>query len=812
MCYRFLLCIISITFTFLSFPRIIDAQSIVRGVIVEEDSEEALWFANVALLTPGDSAVVAGATTGEDGRFEIQTQPGKYLLWVSYVGYQDEWRELKLEQGARRLGPIKLGSSASQLQEVTVTAAASIFQSDFDKRVFNVENTVLAEGGTAVQLLETLPSIQVDDEGGISMRGSGDILIYVNGRPTNLTGDETGSFLEQFPANAIQSVELITNPSARYDAAGVGGIINIVLRESQLRGFNGQVNASVGSNHKYTAGINSNYRQGIMNLQANYAYQYRQFWRVGDNFRRMSNPMVSPFLDQDFSSTRYNQSHVARTGVELRFTERQTLGVFGNVNLRDNRGDWRCNIRNLDATMGLDSMLRRDLNEQRSSVNLEFGANYDWEIDDAGGRLQAMASYSADRGDQLENFDQLFFNSEMVEIPENRLLQLLERPRRNNLFVAQLDWERPLSDNTRVDAGLKTTMSRDFPEQIFQEFNPRSSVFEENAFFTNQFNFSEDVHAAYFILRQKIERFQFQAGLRAELSLTESFQPKIDSTFVNNYFDLFPSLNLSYDLRDNEAIQFNYSRRINRPNRWRLTPFFSPRDLLNLRTGNPYLQPEYTHNLELAYARGWPVFSLTATGYYRHTTDAFARIFSLFDGNVVLMDWTNANTQRNLGLELIKQMNFHRNIDATLTTNLFHANIAGPGEGEPFSNSNFSWTLSLLGNMRIPNIASLQVMGNYRGPIVLPQGVIQPMFGLNIGLRRNILNQNGTLSLNLSDVFNTQVFSVETIAGNFAQNRRFNWETRILTLSFSYRFNDFKNGRSERSRDGDDMGGEDGMF
>jgi iron complex outermembrane receptor protein len=793
----------------LFFARSIEAQSTLRGVVVDAEVEHGLWFANVALRSPKDSTVVAGATTEENGGFEIKTAPGRYLLWVSYVGYQDEWQELELKAGTRRLPPIRLGTTAQRLDEITVTAAASIFQSDFDKRVFNVENTVLADGGTAIQLLETLPSIQVDEQGGISMRGSGNILVYINGRPTNMRGDETSTFLDQFPANAIKSVELITNPSARYDAAGVGGIINIVLRESRLPGFNGQVNTSAGTGHKYTAGANANFREGIMNAEANYAYQYRQFWELSESFRGIDNPGASPFLDQDFSTTNYNNSHLLRLALDLALPQNHTVGLFSNTNYRYRDRERLYNIRSLNAAQGLDSAYVRDLSEDQSNINIELGGRYDWQIDDTGGRLQAMFSYAIDREDRIEYFDQLFLNSEMIEVDAKREFQTYERPGRDNLFVAQLDWERPLNEFARIDAGLKSTLTRNFPEQIFDDFDFANNVFMRNDLISGQFNYREDIHAAYLIWRQKIDRFSFQAGLRAELSLTESYQPEIDFTFTNNYFDFFPSVYFNYNLRDEESVQLNYSRRVNRPHFIQLAPFLNAQDLLNLRIGNPFLQPEYTHNMELAYTRGWRNFSLSATTYFRETNDAMTRVFSVFSENSVVVGWTNANTLRNLGLELVKQANFHRNIDATLTTNLFHANLSGPGEGEPFNNSTFSWSLNLLSNIRIPKIMNVQTMGSYRGPIVLAQGVIQPLFTLNIGLRRAVLNQQGTLSLTLTDVFDTRRFALETVAGNFDQRRMFNMESRILTLAFAYRFKDFK-AREERLQT--PSGGENNLF
>ncbi len=799
------------------FPHQLSGQAVVKGTVVHEGNEEPLEFANASLMSQSDSSMVTGGVADMEGEFELHADPGNYYLRLGYIGFEELWQEVELQEGTKNLGEIDLAPLSEELTEVVVEAAASLFRSEFDRRIFSMENTVVAEGGTALQVLETLPSVMVDEEGNISMRGSGNIEIHINGRPANLSSDDNESLLEQFPADAIESVELITNPSARYDAEGVGGIINLVLKEERMAGFNGRINTSAGTGHKYSSGINLNYRTNRMNIFTNYSYQYRELWEYNESFREYSGPNVSPYMDQDFDTHNYRQGHLIRSGFEYNLNQNSSTRLFSNINLRSRDRERLYNIRTLDNQLDLDSMYMRLLEEDQSRANYEFGLEYSWRPNNNGNgqSLDARFSFSHDEQDRIEYFDQEFFNDQQEPVEEKRTLQTYERPLNNQMYIGQIDYTLPLTEDINFEAGWRSTLRRNDLEQIFREYDPEFGFdlthSEVDDLITNQFRYDEDVHAAYLILQQDLGAFSYQAGLRAEYTRTESYQPSIDSTHTNNYFDLFPSIFLNYEISQNQDIQLNYSRRVRRPGTWALMPFINAQDFFNLRIGNPYLQAEYTNSFEVSYLRGWDNYFLSASTYFRHTSDALSRVFELFDDRYAIVTWINSDTRQNLGVELVNQFNFSQNADATLTGNLFHSEVSGvDAEGDSFINSRFSWTLSLMSNVRIPDWFNVQVMGNYRGPIAVPQGNIRPVFGMSMGLRRNFLQQNATVSLNVSDIFNTQRFVLETDGNRFAQERRFDRETRILTLSLTYRFGGYQEReRQERPRD---LNGQEGLY
>ncbi|WP_192347137.1 TonB-dependent receptor domain-containing protein [Algoriphagus sp. Y33] len=801
-------------FTILSLDSL--AQDVrLRGKVMDGNREIALEFANVALLSSSDSTVVTGGMSDLDGSFEFPAPAGAYILRVGFIGYVEFYERITLtaNKNSVNLGTITLVEDAQNLDEVVVEGVTSMFESDIDKRTYNVENSIVAEGQTASQLLSTLPSIQVDDEGGITMRGSGNILIYINGRPSNLSGDDTESILSQFPANSIKSVELITNPSSRYDATGVGGIINIVLKKNEKTGFNGQVNASIGTREKYQAGINLNYGIEKANFYASYNWQDRRQLENGESARNNYLEGFSPRLEQIQDGHEVEQTHLIRAGVDYNISDRGLLGVYFQGNFDDEVEFSDIRQRNLSQNGSLDSSSVRINDEFSNSGNYEGGINYTWNIDSLGQKLYTSLSYAYDDRDQMDFSDQAYFDADGNSDLTKRFIQRNDRPRTSTLYVAQMDYEKPFQNGASVETGLKATIgnwqrSQEFAQgDEFTDFVP--AVVDS---LSDGYDFNEKVYAAYFTYRNTMGKFGYQLGLRGEYTETLGETVRDQESIPNNYFNVFPSAFLSYSIAEENELTLNYTRRISRPGIWGLAPLYRLRDQYNFSIGNPYLQPEFTDSYEVGYMKGWERYLLNATVYHRYSTDVETRITILTDDNVAIQSRQNADTRSSTGFELINQVQVFNNLDATLTGNLFYSKVNAENIEEEFSNENFSWTLNLLANWLIPKWFNVQVQGNYRGPIVLPQGQIEPQYSVNVGLRKDLFNGKATISANVSDIFNTRNFRITTNNPRFDEKRVFQRETRIGTLAFTYRFGGFKekNGSNRSHREGgDDFGGGD---
>jgi len=770
-----------------------NAQQIpITGKVIDGEKGFPLEFASISQLHPLDSTLVGGVSSGFDGDFELLVNPGNYILQIDYLGYTSVFKNVNAQSSPINLRNVRMDADGQSLDEVTITTTARLFQTDIDKRTYNVENNVLTQGATASDLLNTLPSIQMDEEGSISMRGSGNVLIYINGRPTNLSSEEMENVLAQFPANSIKEVELITNPSSRYDAQGVGGIINIILKKDQRMGLNGSLNASVGTRDKYQGGFNINYATGKINLYGSYNYQYRKLFEESKSLRISRDTSVSPFLDQDFDTQAKNQSHLLRAGLDYSITDAIILGVYGQFN-RSSRDRLRIyNQRHLDQNRQQDSLFVRTLTEDQFSRNVEVGTTFDYALDTLGQWLYASVSFAANKQERTEYFEQRYFDNTFEEVPENFLDQIYGRPQDAQLWIAQLDYTRPLSHSARLEAGLKSTFNDHKPSQTFDQLDLNTGMYIQNDTITNRFPFEEQVHAGYVMYRNTLGKFGLQLGARAEFTSTEGLDENTEITYTNDYLDVFPSGFLTFALSENDEFILNYSRRINRPSWGQQAPFYNAQDLLNTRFGNPLLRPEYTDSYELGYNKDWKKVLFSSTLYHRNTNNAMTRIIGYLPNNAAVQLWENVDYRRETGLEVINQFRFLSTLDATLTGNLFYSEVNGRSVQEAYFNSSFTWTANLLINWVVPDLVSFQLMSDYRGPIVLPQGKIDPIFGLNIGAKKDVFNRRGTLSLNVSDVFNTRNFRVQTNDLVFSQTREFKRETRIATLAFTWRFGGFR--------------------
>ncbi|HLW18890.1 MAG TPA: TonB-dependent receptor, partial [Cyclobacteriaceae bacterium] len=493
---------ITLLFLFLGYSSY--AQSVhLKGRVTDRSSGNPLEFANIALLSPSDSAVVTGGMTDLDGSFDFQAEAGSYIFRVGFIGYDSYFRDIAIgDRANENFGNIRLTSNATNLEEVTVQGVTSMFETDIDKRRYNVENSIVAEGATASELLSTLPSIQVDEQGSISMRGSGNVLIYINGRPSNLSGDDAEAILAQFPASSIQTVELITNPSSRYDAAGVGGIINIILKKNQNLGLNGQINAAAGTRDKYTGGINLNYGTGKVNLYTSYNYQNRRRFRKSDENRITTLPNASPILNQDSYNEEVDISHLIRGGIDFNFSENSTLGAYAQGNFGGEDAFEDLNQRSMASASQLDSLYIRNSTETEDNGNFETGINYTFNVDSTGHRFYTSFSYSKDTRDHYNEYYQHFFNARNEEVPSKGLRQLNDRTSGSEFYILQADYERPLGEFTSLEAGLKGTFGTWERGQEFAQGDEASNFLPiRNDTISDLFDFQEDVYAAYLIFR-----------------------------------------------------------------------------------------------------------------------------------------------------------------------------------------------------------------------------------------------------------------------------------------------------------------------
>jgi outer membrane receptor protein involved in Fe transport len=812
------------------------------GRIIDKATNKGLEAASVQLIQnrfdtatkKRVDAIVGGMLTKPNGDFSIENLPlfGQFKLLITAIGYKPIEQKIafdvKMGPGMdmqkamqavdKDLGNIKMEQDASVLQDVTVTGSKPLIQMGIDRKIFNVEKSITSAGGTAVDVMRNVPSINVDIDGNVTLRNSAP-QIFVDGRPTTLS-------LDQIPADAIQSVEIITNPSAKFDASGgQSGILNIVLKKNRKAGYNGSVRAGVDSRGRVNGGGDINVRQGKVNLFANAMYNQRKSKGWGETDR------LSIDAEPNVRTLQYNESvfrgafAFGRFGIDYFIDNRNTITLSQNIVNGNFKGDNR-NSYIVDTSSLFETSYRNtygDNNFRNYGTQLSFKHLFA----KAGKELTADVNFNQSRNRNNSDINFRSFNDIAQQDPKSpEMMQTVNAGGENRFLIAQLDYVNPITDDIKWEAGLRA-QTREF--ESFQN-NSLNGVF--NPDISNSFEYTDHVYAAYATFSQKIkDSFSYQLGLRAESSGYDGTQIGKQTFTVDYPISLFPSLFLSRTLKNKQDLQLNYTRRINRPNFFQLMPNVDYTDPLNFQTGNPGLKPEFTNSLELSYQKNYGKKNHTflATLFGKYTTDLISRYWdTLSKGpDSAFSTWINANTAYAAGLELISRNPLTKWWDMTLSANIYYSKINVTNVMAGLENERTSWSAKMNHQFKFNKGWSVQVSGEYTAKSALPvstsnsgdggggrgfgggggrggggfgggvpsttQGYINPIYGFDLGLRKDIpIKKNtATISVNWSDIFRTRKFSVHSEAAGFIQDDWRRRDPQIVRVNFSYRFGKF---------------------
>jgi outer membrane receptor protein involved in Fe transport len=785
------------------------------GVIIDQQTEEPVLLANILIYTQGSDALLGGTTSNEGGFFVIKDLPyGAYDLVISYLGYEEVRREsLSISADARqtRLGRIMLVPATNQLAEIEVTAERAAVEFGLDRKVFNVERDMASKGGTAEDLLRNIPSVTVDLDGNISLRGSSNIRILINGKPSALTGLDRQGFLQQLSAGNIERIEVLTNPSAKYDPEGMGGIINIITKQQNRQGFNLSTAFTVGTRDKYNGNLNLNYRVGKFNIQGGYSYNNDQRFFRGERFRTTETADTSWIQDQDIYGDRHRLSHTFNAGVEYFVAPRATISVTGNYSDQD--GDDTSSRDNRFLTGNMFPLF----NSLRSEVGTEVGNTWEVNVDyrqsfrNDGQELILSAQRSFEEEVEEENFFEDAYTPDGALLYTDR--QLNPSPEENDIWRFQADYTQPLNDKAVLETGGRVTLRGVYNDNQLFDFDPTLDDFVKLTSFSNIFQYQEDVYAAYGILKSKIGKWDWQAGLRVEQTNTEAtlLEPEL-ATFNNDYFSLFPSAFLTYNLNEQEGLQFNYSRRINRPRFGALNPFTDFSDPLNPRQGNPFLLPEFINSFEANYLRSVNKGSLSIGAYLRDITDMITRVNQPDPATGVnVRSFINLASGRNYGLEAIATIRPVDKLQFVINGNAYRTELKGNNQEVELNAAGYQFSGRLTGTYTIGKDWGLQLTSFYRSRGVNPQGEMRALYSVDFGVSKPVLKGKGNISLRATDLFNTRRWSFVNSASGITDDATYQRESRIAYLSFNYSLRQDKrrSNRDRGSREGmDDGGGE----
>lgn len=805
------------------------AQGSVKGKVVDKESGEAIEFVNIVVNPKGSSSMAGGVITDEKGVFRIDgLKYGSYVLTVSYIGYQNTTREFTLSPEAKHASfkQIELSEDNQMLGEVKVTGIRSQMKFEIDKKVFNVDQAIAATGGSASDILQNIPSVEVDTEGTVSLRGSESVTVWINGKAQGLTSDNQGDILEQMPAESIERIEVITNPSAKYSPEGTVGIINIVLKRDRKAGYYGsaQVGSSTTNTSEfggYNASGNINYSSGLFDAYANISYRERRNMNENDSYRE-SYGADTTYLDQLGRGSMRGGNVFARAGLTWHPTAKDhisfdLMGMMGN-NERTN---------DIDYTSGLGTIVGEnvDFTRQRNThstgdmlmYNLSLGYKHEWSTTHWLDFTASRHSWGNEGSNVYEQTTHFEPGVSSVHRPDMTSYQLQESTMNNVEYEAQLDYENAFNENHKLQAGYRGTFSREnSPVSTFSDPNKQ----EEIVSLYNRFVYNRDLHALYATYSGKLwKTFGYQVGLRGEYYKvsTNSYSKEVTGGNEIPHFEplepvfkIFPSVFLSYQLPGDNELQVNYTKRVRRPWGGQLNSFQNITDSTNIQFGNPLLKPEYSNAFEFNYLKTWENHMLSISAYYRTTDDIMQRVSYLEDG---IMYSTTENVAQSLssGIEVVGKNRFFGKLDLTTTLNMYYYKLDAfdflMPNGQYLhgdASEDFSWNLRMMANMGLPKAWSMQVTGMYNAKSVIAQGYRAPNYGLDAGIRKQFKDGKWSFSLNGRDLLNSRRFhSMKWVDGEFFQESSNFRGGRRLSATLTYSFG---NMRAKKPRKMDNNG------
>ena len=809
--------------------------AVVKGKIVDAGGS-ALDFVNVVVISKSDNGAVYGAISDEKGHFAVEGVPaGDYWFEVKFVGYQSVKKEVTIKSLNEevKIGQIVLREDAKLLGEVEVVGQASQMRFDIDKKVFNVDQNLAASGASASEMLQGIPSVDVDNEGNVSLRNSSSVEVWINGKPSGLTEENRAQILEQMPAGSIEAVEIITNPSAKFNPEGTAGIINLVMKKDRKAGYYGSVSGggmyNIGSPAPgANIGVNFNYNSSLVDFYVNLGLRYmsHESGNVTDRYSFERLPMDS-YTDvrEQWGDTLFHLNTLSanrsqflglfgRMGADFHITKKSTIGIsvmgHGGTNNSKNlntytREDW--------ATM--DTIIYERENQQggmRPSYSVSL--DYAYEIDPKGSEVRTSIEYSGHNrsGDYI-------YKQRALQGYSPEYTQIQRQNGHNQNVNYKLDYTQKIGQTQKVEAGLYGSWQQRLAPSRAWNLEGEDNSYSRLIQF-NDFNYEEWIAAMYATYGAKFGPFSMSLGLRGEYTNTFVRTRDVEEESAweesrRGYFQVYPTAFLSYVFPNNHELQANYTRRINRPRGRQINSFRDMSDSTNISFGNPLLDPEISSAVELNYLKTWDNHAISAGLYYRFSDNAIERVRYL-DNNVMFSTFENVSLRQSAGLEIVAKNKVTKWLNLTTTVNCYYAAMDSvfydtdlDGELDllyPFQQS-FSWNARLMANFLIPMGWSAQLTGMYRSADVVAQGKMNSQYVVDLGVRKSFLDRKLNLALSIRDLLNSRRWANTTWGDNFWQYSSHEPRGTMFSLSLTYNFGNMR-AKKQRPQGGMDMGGE----
>lgn len=783
------------------------AQGTVKGKILDRQKSEPLGFVNIKVTEQGSDKFAGGGITDAGGNFNVSgLKDGKYTLSLTFMGYKDVTRQFEITPAKREVQfkLLYMAEDAKQLNEVTVTGQRATMKLEVDRKSFDVGQLISNAGQAASDVLDNIPSIEVDNDGNVSLRGNSSVEVWINGKASGLTSDNRAQILQQLPAESIDRVEVIDNPSAKFSAEGSAGIINIVLKKDRKAGYYGSVQAGGDTRGGANTSFNVNYNSRLIDSYLNIGYRHRA------NTGHMESQQTSNAYNQtyDSDSKQRGNNFFTRAGVTLHATTKDDFSLSGMLMHGGGNSHSYTPYIYTAVANDLNNYQLDRINRSRTGMDMRYGEfNYRHSFND-----KHFIDFTADLSSWKMNGDNWYQDSTVVVGIDDVTYSYQYRPQyiNNHRKELKLEYENQVTKNFKIEAGYNGNFSR---ENTPQESYMDNTSFDgtnasEDKLFFNRFIYKQDLHAFYTTLSYKFGALSLMGGLRGEYWRvnTESYtwEQEHDASlreqpFEKDYFQLFPSVFMSWQMTETQQLQLNYTRRLRRPWGGQLNSFRDTRDATTVSFGNPYLTPEFSNSFSLNYLKQWNDHSLLVSAYYRHTTDVIQRI-SYKNKEDGLFYQTSMNVAKSVstGLEMTVKNKLWRILDLTTSANAYYYRLNGFSydiDGQTVtgnSDHNFTWNARMTASLMLPYDISIQTTGRYTARQVITQGYRKANYSIDFGARKNFFNKLFTLSVNCRDLLDSRRFETFTSGPNFTRHQINRRGGRRVSMTLTWNFGNMK--------------------
>jgi hypothetical protein len=777
----------------------------VSGNILEKGSNLALEYATIAFINQAGT-VVTGGVSDIEGSYRIAVPEGIYTIRYEFISYKTKSIFNQKLNKDTTLSDMLLAIDSESLGEVLIRAETTEVKIRLDKKIYTIGKDLTTSGANVGETLNNIPSVTVDLDGAISLRGNENVRVLINGKPSAMAGFGANDVLNQLPAEAIERVEVITSPSARYDAEGTAGILNIILRKEKAIGLNGSFTANYGVPIQSGLTTNFNLRTDRFNLFNTSGVRYRESpGNATYENRYFSAAAENPLLREDRRYDRLRKGLNTNLGIEYFISQNSSFTAMGFFSSGNNENLTTNNTNEFSQTNETAQTSARKEAEKEKNQNYQFSLNYLHNFSDSGHKITADLQYENDKETEQSIISEVVSFSSIMRLSS----ESITNKENQEEYLAQIDYVLPIGENAQFEAGFRGNMEESITNYLLLEEVGTSGTFARNDSLSNIFTYNENVNALYSQYGNKIGSISFLLGLRLEgtqlkgkvnaQGLNTTDGTEINLNFDKYYLGLFPTINLTYELQEDEDITLGYNRRINRPRSWYINPFPSRSSEANIFQGNPDLNPAFANAFDIGYLRRWGrAVTLSTSVYYQYETGSFERVQE--DTGEVTQNGVpiirtipiNLSTNTRYGFEAGLLYNPKQWLRCNASFNLFKFVTEGTFNGIDYGNEDVSWFASGSVKVRLPGKIDWQTNGNYRGPRNNAQTTNQGIFSLNLALSKDIINDNGTLAVNVSDLLNSRKRNSLTETETFTSTSEFQWRERQFRFTFTYRFNEKK--------------------